>query len=81
MHWSVEYKCSLAYVHLNATVNGVTRKIAVGGTFDRLHVGHKKLLSLAAMLCAEFSGTLVVGVTDDALVGHKVRNKKSVLIC
>ena len=35
------------------------RRVAVGGTFDRLHVGHRKLLSLAATVCSE---TLVVGV-------------------
>ncbi|WFD33211.1 Elongator subunit elp2 [Malassezia cuniculi] len=41
---------------------------AVGGTFDHLHIGHKLLLTTAA-LCA--SKRLVIGVTDTALLAKK----------
>ena len=38
--------------------------VAIGGTFDHLHAGHKLMLSVALML-ARAGGRLVVGVTDD----------------
>ena len=44
------------------------RSVVVGGTFDRLHVGHKLLLSAAA-LCSY--GHVVVGVTSDPLLRNK----------
>lgn len=40
----------------------------LGGTFDHLHNGHKKLLSLAASICAH---TMVIGVTCDAMLTTK----------
>lgn len=43
-------------------------RVAIGGTFDRLHNGHKKLLALAAG-CT--SGVLVVGISGDALLANK----------
>ena len=42
--------------------------VAMGGTFDRLHNGHKKLLTLAASVCSE---RLIVGVMGDALLKGK----------
>ena len=42
--------------------------VALGGTFDHLHIGHKLLLSIAA-LCA--TKHLIVGVTDTALLTNK----------
>ncbi|KAJ7172332.1 hypothetical protein C8R46DRAFT_947346 [Mycena filopes] len=42
--------------------------VAIGGTFDHLHAGHKILLSMAARLT---SRKLIVGVTDDALLTRK----------
>ncbi|KAJ7741557.1 hypothetical protein DFH07DRAFT_54324 [Mycena maculata] len=42
--------------------------IALGGTFDHLHAGHKILLSMAAWIA---SSKLIVGVTDDALLTRK----------
>jgi elongator complex protein 2 len=42
--------------------------IALGGTFDHLHVGHKILLSMAA-LCA--TSKIIVGVTDDSMLSQK----------
>jgi pantetheine-phosphate adenylyltransferase len=43
-------------------------KVALGGTFDRLHNGHRKLLTLAACVC---SGTLVIGITGDPMLAKK----------
>ncbi|KZV84255.1 Nucleotidylyl transferase, partial [Exidia glandulosa HHB12029] len=42
--------------------------VALGGTFDHLHAGHKILLSMAASLA---SRKLIVGVTDDNLLARK----------
>lgn len=42
--------------------------VAVGGTFDRLHAGHRLLLTVAAWVT---SSTLLVGITDDSLIAHK----------
>lgn len=40
----------------------------LGGTFDHLHNGHKKLLSLAVSICAR---RMVVGVTCDQMLVNK----------
>ncbi|KAI0273580.1 Nucleotidylyl transferase [Gloeopeniophorella convolvens] len=42
--------------------------VALGGTFDHLHAGHKILLSMAAWIADE---KVIVGVTDDALLTTK----------
>lgn len=42
-------------------------KVAVGGTFDKFHDGHKKLLSTAF----EIGETIEIGVTSDAFGGLK----------
>jgi cytidyltransferase-like protein len=42
--------------------------VALGGTFDRLHNGHRKLLSIGATVCKQ---TLVVGVMADNLLKSK----------
>ncbi len=52
--------------------------VAVGGTFDPLHDGHKALLGKACELSR--NGGLLVGLTSDEMVkkkGHKVRDYKS----
>ena len=46
-------------------------RIALGGTFDRLHFGHKVLLTLGLMLCRESSGRLIVGVTSDEMAKER----------
>lgn len=43
-------------------------RVVLGGSFDRLHVGHKKLLTVAAMVC---TSDMTVGVTGDAMVRAK----------
>ena len=43
-------------------------KVAVGGTFDRLHNGHRKLLTLATACC---NGTFIVGIMSDRLLENK----------
>jgi len=42
----------------------------VGGTFDRLHAGHRLLLAAAALAVRE-GGTLYLGVSADALLEGK----------
>ena len=42
--------------------------VAVGGTFDRLHVGHRLLLAVAAHAT---NHQLYVGVTSDQLLANK----------
>lgn len=42
--------------------------VAAGGTFDRLHAGHRLLLTAAAWASRE---TLRIGITSDVLLKHK----------
>ncbi|CAD6191009.1 unnamed protein product [Caenorhabditis auriculariae] len=44
------------------------KKVVLGGTFDRLHNGHKVLLSKAAMLASE---SITCGVTDKTMILKK----------
>ncbi|XP_055529944.1 bifunctional coenzyme A synthase [Wyeomyia smithii] len=44
------------------------KNVVLGGTFDRLHAGHKVLLTQAVLLAEE---RLVVGVTDDNMIKSK----------
>ncbi|CAO3635297.1 unnamed protein product [Cunninghamella echinulata] len=43
-------------------------KVAVGGTFDHLHAGHKILLTMTALSTKK---SLIVGVTDDIMLASK----------
>mmetsp|Transcript_8451 Transcript_8451/g.13711 ORF Transcript_8451/g.13711 Transcript_8451/m.13711 type:complete len:315 (-) Transcript_8451:1051-1995(-) len=43
-------------------------KVAVGGTFDHFHNGHRKLLSICASVCKV---ELIVGVTADSMLAQK----------
>ncbi|GAA6014277.1 hypothetical protein JCM11491_005025 [Sporobolomyces phaffii] len=42
--------------------------VALGGTFDHLHAGHKILLTMA---CSIATRKIIVGVSDDQLLGKK----------
>lgn len=44
------------------------KSIALGGTFDHLHVGHKILLSMAALVATD---KIIVGVTGDSMLAKK----------
>ncbi len=46
-------------------------KVALGGTFDPLHSGHKRLIDVALKLAE--GGTLVVGVTSDGMARKRFR--------
>ncbi|XP_013778633.1 bifunctional coenzyme A synthase-like [Limulus polyphemus] len=46
----------------------VYKKVVIGGTFDRLHNGHKVLLSQAALVCSD---ELIVGITDGEMIQKK----------
>lgn len=44
--------------------------LAVGGTFDRLHAGHRLLLSAACVVAAD-AATIYAGIAGDALLAKK----------
>lgn len=46
--------------------------VAVGGSFDNLHNGHRKLLMFAATLCTE---EMTIGVTNDTMLASKSNAK------
>jgi pantetheine-phosphate adenylyltransferase/syntaxin 1B/2/3 len=45
--------------------------VCVGGTFDGMHYGHRKLLTLAVSSVQPQTGKLLVGVTVDEMLKHK----------
>ena len=45
--------------------------VAVGGTFDGLHYGHRKLLTLAISSVEPLNGRLMIGITEDEMLRHK----------
>ncbi len=45
--------------------------VAVGGTFDGMHYGHRKLLTLAISSVSPNTGKLTIGITTDAMLQHK----------
>jgi len=52
------------------TRDGTFANVSVGGTFDRLHAGHRALLA-TAMRATSDGGTLYVGVTSENVLGNK----------
>lgn len=55
-------------VENRADENKVYQHVVLGGTFDRLHAGHKMLLSAAILRCKK---SLTVGVTDGVMTHTK----------
>jgi phosphopantetheine adenylyltransferase len=51
--------------------NTLYEKVAVGGTFDGMHYGHRKLLTLAVSSVNPVSGSILIGVTVDDMLKHK----------
>ena len=49
----------------------VYNSVCCGGTFDGLHFGHRKLLTLAVSSVAPLTGSLLVGVTIDKMLQKK----------
>jgi cytidyltransferase-like protein len=47
--------------------------VSLGGTFDHLHNGHRKLLTLALSVC---NSRIVIGVTSDAMLSKKKNAEK-----
>jgi phosphopantetheine adenylyltransferase len=54
---------ALQHEELSAATVLAFDHVAVGGTFDRLHVGHRLLLAATALVC---TGRVYVGVTGEA---------------
>ncbi|VVC34566.1 Hypothetical protein CINCED_3A007033 [Cinara cedri] len=52
----------------NSQCNKIYENVVLGGTFDRLHKGHKILLSTAVLKCSK---NLTVGVTDISMLKSK----------
>mmetsp|Transcript_30753 Transcript_30753/g.43653 ORF Transcript_30753/g.43653 Transcript_30753/m.43653 type:complete len:451 (-) Transcript_30753:342-1694(-) len=51
--------------------NTLFQSVAVGGTFDGMHYGHRKLLTLAVSSVTPQTGKLLIGVTVDEMLQHK----------
>jgi phosphopantetheine adenylyltransferase len=49
----------------------VYNAVCCGGTFDGLHFGHRKLLTLAVSSAMPVTGSLLVGVTVDEMLRRK----------
>lgn len=52
-------------------IESLFEKVAVAGTFDGMHYGHRKLLTLAISSVSPRSGGLLIGVTVDEMLKHK----------
>ena len=47
------------------------QNVCLGGTYDRLHSGHKLMLAIAAAAVEENNGTVTVGLTDTSMLHSK----------
>ena len=46
----------------------IYERVALGGTFDNMHYGHCKLLTLSALACSK---QLIIGITGDSMLADK----------
>lgn len=74
----VSYKISPPKVSLSRRKWPTFRNVAVGGTFDHLHAGHKLLLTVTALLLNAFDQmdassdrSITIGITGDKLLEKK----------
>jgi pantetheine-phosphate adenylyltransferase len=51
-------------------------KVMVGGTFDPLHDGHKKLIERSFQIAGS-GGTVIIGLTTGAFAGRKIHPVRS----
>lgn len=58
---SFKYECSSSV----DTDEKMYKNVVLGGTFDRLHIGHKIILSQAILRCTE---NLTIGVTEEIML-------------
>lgn len=65
---NLQYLSNEKVIENQAPPNNCYENVVLGGTFDRLHAGHKMLLSAAILRCKK---RLTVGVTDGAMVNNK----------
>lgn len=64
-------ECDLILGGARITQGRLFDSVAVGGTFDGLHFGHRKLLTLAMSSVHPVTGLLLVGVTVDDMLRRK----------
>ncbi|THD24454.1 Phosphopantetheine adenylyltransferase / dephospho-CoA kinase [Fasciola hepatica] len=65
---SDDSQCYSVDTHRASTVRGTFSHVCLGGTFDRLHNGHKILLSIGGLLATD---QLLVGITTAAMLRRK----------
>lgn len=63
-------------IECNRTINKPYSAVVLGGTFDRLHNGHKILLSRAVMAASE---RIVCGITCGGMIESKASNEKVIV--
>lgn len=68
--WNASNDASSSSSSYDFERDGEMVRVSVGGTFDRLHAGHRLLLAAAARTVAP-GGTLYVGVTSPELLVNK----------
>lgn len=79
---AIEVSSIKEFQTLSSSINTFSQRtfkhVAIGGTFDRLHSGHKLLLTKAVMILTDNSnkdiGKLFIGITGDSLLQKKSLN-------
>lgn len=66
----------LTFINSNTSSGAIHSVVAVGGTFDHLHAGHKLLLTAMALLLQRSTNSpsnlrLIIGITGDELLKNK----------